>query len=242
VADQVANDGLLGSGKYAAGIRATELRINTDRGTCVAVGITDEAWELVRTFYVPFEDGTDDVTPVIARAVALIEETGWAIESSTRPELEAAPVADHLADIDAVMGGERRVRTQVILTRLARHDPGEYEGWTFRDLTAVLSAHGIAPAKSDGNKVVRAEDVAAALANRDRDRREPVRDPAGSQGVVPDESLNQNPCVDQGKPDSGTSGARRRPTPESGWKPDFAGDMPGSLPHDQDDGHRGRDG
>ncbi|UOX89688.1 hypothetical protein MUY14_03355 [Amycolatopsis sp. FBCC-B4732] len=50
VADQVANDGLLGSGKYAAGIRATELRINTDRGTCVAVGITDETFELVRTF------------------------------------------------------------------------------------------------------------------------------------------------------------------------------------------------
>jgi S-DNA-T family DNA segregation ATPase FtsK/SpoIIIE len=242
VADQVANDGLLGSGKYAAGIRATELRINTDRGTCVAVGITDQAWELVRTFYVPYEDGADDVTPVIARAVALIEETGRAMESSTRSELEAAPAADHLADIYAVMDGERRVRTQVILTRLAGHDPGEYEGWTFRDLTAALCADGIAPVKSDGNKVVRVEDVAAALGNRERDRTEPDRDLTGSQGVLPDESLNQNPCVDQARPGSGTSKGRRRPTPESVRKPDFTGAAPGSLPHDQDAGHRRRDG
>lgn len=53
VADHIANDGLLGAGRYRAGIRATELRMKTDRGTCVAVGVTDEPWELVRTFYVP---------------------------------------------------------------------------------------------------------------------------------------------------------------------------------------------
>ncbi|MFD9888251.1 hypothetical protein ACFWY9_02830 [Amycolatopsis sp. NPDC059027] len=223
VADQVANDGLLGSGKYAAGIRATELRINTDRGTCVAVGVTDETFELVRTFYVPFEDGADDVTPVIARAVALIEEAGRAVESSALPEIEAAPVADHLADVDAVMDGERRVRTQVILTRLARHDPGEYEAWTFRDLTAALAAYRIAPVKSDGNKVVRAEDVAAALADRGRDGREPDGDPAGSQGVLPAGSLGQSPRVDQGKPDSGTPGTGRWPTPESGRNPGDSG-------------------
>ena len=69
VADHIANDGLLGSGRYAAGIRATELRAHTDRGTCVTVGVTDATFELIRSFYVPFEDGTDDVTPVIARAM-----------------------------------------------------------------------------------------------------------------------------------------------------------------------------
>ncbi|WP_245589406.1 FtsK/SpoIIIE domain-containing protein [Amycolatopsis balhimycina] len=230
VADQVANDGLLGSGKYAAGIRATELRINTDRGTCVAVGITDETFELVRTFYVPFEDGADDVTPVIARAVALIEQMGWAVESSAQPEIEAAPVADHLADVDAAMDGERRVRTQAILTRLARHDPGEYERWTFRDLTAALAAYGIAPVKSDGNKVVRAEDVAAALADRDRDGREPDGDPAGSQGVLPTASLNQSPWADQGKHSEGTSGTHHPDNAGSDQKPGVAGDAPGSLP------------
>ncbi len=49
VADHIANDGLLGAGRYRAGIRATELRMKTDRGSCVAVGVTDERWELVRT-------------------------------------------------------------------------------------------------------------------------------------------------------------------------------------------------
>ncbi|MFI5589369.1 hypothetical protein ACIA5G_30245 [Amycolatopsis sp. NPDC051758] len=50
------------------------------------------------------------------------------------------------------MDGQRRVRTEVILPRLARHNPEEYDGWAFRDLTAALAPHGIAPVKSDGNK------------------------------------------------------------------------------------------
>ncbi|UKD59319.1 hypothetical protein L3Q65_22200 [Amycolatopsis sp. FU40] len=208
VADQVANDGLLGSGKYAAGVRATELRINTDRGTCVAVGITDETFELVRTFYVPFEDGVDEVTPVIARAVALIEEAGRAVESTTQPEIEERPVADHLADIDAVLNGERRVRTQVVLSRLARLNPGEYDEWNFRDLTAALAVFGVAPVKSGGNKVVRAEDVTSALV--DRGSKASNRDLAGNQGVVPDGSLRQSPGSGQRKPAAGTPGIGRR--------------------------------
>ncbi|MEV8613127.1 FtsK/SpoIIIE domain-containing protein [Amycolatopsis sp. NPDC051373] len=239
VADQVANDGLLGSGKYAAGIRATELRINTDRGTCVAVGITDETFELVRTFYVPFEDEVDDVTPVIARAVAVIEEIGRVVESSARPEIVAVPMADHLADVDMVMNGERRVRTQVILARLARHDPGEYEGWTFRRFTAALGKYGIAPIKSDGNKVVRAEDVAAALADRDGDSREPDRDPPGSQGVLPGASLAQSFGADQVIPDPGTPGTALRQTSKSGRKSDDLGTGQGpSLTLRQSDGER----
>jgi S-DNA-T family DNA segregation ATPase FtsK/SpoIIIE len=248
VADQVANDGLLGSGKYAAGIRATELRINTDRGTCVAVGITDETFELVRTFYVPFEDGADDVTPVIARAVALIEEMGRAVESSARPQLDAAApvVADHLADVAAVLDGQKRVRTQVILNRLSRHDPGEYGEWTFRDLTAALAPHGVAPVKSDGNKVIRADDVAAALARRDRDDagtgdgddRDAGRDPAGTQGLLPDGSLTESPRSDQREHGSGTPGTRRRPDPGSGRNPGDSGtgDGPSLPPRRPDEG------
>ncbi len=53
VGDHVANDGLLGSGKYRAGISATDLRFKTDRCSCVAVGVTDATFELVNTFYMP---------------------------------------------------------------------------------------------------------------------------------------------------------------------------------------------
>src|SRR5690606_38391592 len=131
VADQIANDGLLGAGKYRSGIRATDLRMKTDRGTCVAVGVTDAAFELIRTFYVPFEDEVDMVTPVIHRALAVVCEHGR--EITARPVIEAVPV-DHLADVATVMRGERRVPTRVVLARLAEHNPAEYEGWTFSDL------------------------------------------------------------------------------------------------------------
>ncbi|MBB4684639.1 FtsK/SpoIIIE domain-containing protein [Amycolatopsis jiangsuensis] len=240
VADQVANDGLLGSGKYSAGIRATELRINTDRGTCVAVGITDETFELVRTFYVPFEDGADDVTPVIARAMELIEEAGREIEAGARPQIEtAAPVAvDHLADIAAVCAGEKRVRTQVVLARLIARNPEEYDGWTLRDLTAALAAHGLAPAKSDGNKVIRADDLAAALADRQRagadESREEDRDSAGSQGLIPDRSLTQSPWTDQRKHDSGTAGTQQRDISENPRQQGGETTGPDSLPGDAD--------
>jgi S-DNA-T family DNA segregation ATPase FtsK/SpoIIIE len=69
VGDHDANDGLLGSGRYRAGIRATELRMHTDRGTCVAVGVSDATFELINTFYVPYADGIDLVTPVVTRAM-----------------------------------------------------------------------------------------------------------------------------------------------------------------------------
>lgn len=167
VSDHVANDGLLGGGKYRAGIRATDLRMKTDRGTSVAVGITDNVFELLRWFYIPFEDGHDAVTPVIARAMGEIGEL-----RRTGPDLTGigAPTeVDHLADIAGVLRGERRVRTQVVLGRLAELNPGEYEDWSFSDLTAALSKHDIEVAKSDGVKVVRAEDVTRALTERDRD-------------------------------------------------------------------------
>src|SRR5262249_49200990 len=110
VGDHVANDGLLGAGKYAAGIRATDLRMKTDRGTSVAVGVTDNVFELLRWFYVPYEDGVDAVSPVIARAMANIRELRHTGQAATATVVK---VVDVLADIGEVLGGERRVRTQV---------------------------------------------------------------------------------------------------------------------------------
>lgn len=210
VADQVANDGLLGSGRYAAGVRATELRMHTDRGTCVAVGLTSATFELVRTFYVPFEDGVDNVSPIIARAMRLLAQTGRSIAQEDRLELDSAPV-DHLADIAEVMRGERRVRTQIVLMRLADLNPTEYEGWTFSTLRVVLGEHGIAPRKSDGVKVVRADDVDTALTVRDRDD---VRE----KSLTPSRSLTASPSSDVRKSVQGTrspSGARDRETRQS---------------------------
>ncbi|MBV9650077.1 MAG: hypothetical protein JO296_08060 [Pseudonocardiales bacterium] len=169
VADHIANDGLLGSGKYRAGIRATDLRMHTDRGTSVMVGVSDATFELVRGFYVPYADGVDMVTPVIARAMAAITElrhTGDATDQHDQDD--GAEQVDHLANIHTALRGERRVRTQVVLTRLAELNPSVYEGWTFQDLSAALADYDIEPVKSGGVKVVRATDVAHALNYRDR--------------------------------------------------------------------------
>jgi DNA segregation ATPase FtsK/SpoIIIE, S-DNA-T family len=167
VGDHVANDGLLGAGKYRAGIRATDLRMKTDRGTCVAVGVTDATFELVNAFYVPLEDGIDLVTPVIARAMTEINElrrTGPTPEDTA----DGPEPVDHLADIAEVLSKQRRVLTRVVLTRLAELNPSQYEGWTFTDLKTALAEHGIEPIKSDGVMVIRAEDITTALTDRDQ--------------------------------------------------------------------------
>jgi DNA segregation ATPase FtsK/SpoIIIE, S-DNA-T family len=172
VADHIANDGLLGSGKYRAGIRATDLRMHTDRGTSVMVGVSDATFELVRGFYVPYSDGVDMVTPVVNRAMAAIDQlrcTGGPTTGDDDRDDETDQV-NHLADIHEALRGERRVRTQVVLTRLAELNPAVYEGWTFQDLSAALSAFDIEPVKSGGVKVVRATDVTNALTYRDRHR------------------------------------------------------------------------
>jgi S-DNA-T family DNA segregation ATPase FtsK/SpoIIIE len=238
VADQVANDGLLGSGKYAAGIRATELRINTDRGTCVAVGITDETFELVRTFYVPFEDGADDVSPVIGRALALIEEMGRAVESSALPQLEAAGpvVVDELADLADVIGGDDRVRTQQVLSRLVEHNPEHYGGWSFAALSALLADHGVTARKSHGVMTVRAADVTAALACRDTG--DPGGEETGTRGVLPANSPKQSPLDDQGERGSGSRGSRCRPNSGSDRNPDDSGigPVPSPTPRQPDEG------
>jgi len=163
VGDQVANDGLLGSGKYKAGIRATELRMGTDRGTCVAVGLTDAAFELLATYYVPFEDGRDDVTPVIARAMAEIDE----LRRTGEPAADVDEPVDELVDLAEVLDGERHVRTQVVLSRLAELNRDHYEAWGFAELAELLAAHDAKAWKSHGVMVVRSADIAAAIARRD---------------------------------------------------------------------------
>lgn len=130
----------------------------------MAVGVSDNIFELLRWFYVPFEDGADAVTPIITRAMAQIDELRHTqADTDTDDEDQADGRVDHLADIAEVLGSERRVRTQVVLTRLADLNPRAYEGWTFSDLRTALAEHGIEPGKSEGVKVVRAQDVTTAL-------------------------------------------------------------------------------
>jgi DNA segregation ATPase FtsK/SpoIIIE, S-DNA-T family len=161
VQDHVANDGLLGSGKFKAGIRATELRMKVDRGTCVTVGLTDNPFELIRSFYVALEDGVDEVTPVIARAMAGVKELR---RTGAAGALEAAAV-DHLRDVWEVLK-EPREELRDVLPRLRDRDEETYRSWNQSRLGDFLEGEGVRVGTLKGYKTVLAADVEEALTSR----------------------------------------------------------------------------
>jgi S-DNA-T family DNA segregation ATPase FtsK/SpoIIIE len=104
VGDHVANDGLLGSGKFRAGIRATNLNPATDVGTALTVGFTRNPFELIRSYNIVKEKGRDEITPIVDRILKLREELaagGFHVSGVQAPaELE---VRDLLADVLSVL-------------------------------------------------------------------------------------------------------------------------------------------
>ncbi|WP_187346964.1 hypothetical protein [Saccharomonospora sp. CUA-673] len=185
----------------------------------------------------------DAVTPIVARSMELVAERGRPVIVANADEDEPEPV-DHLADIAQVLDGEARVRTQTVLVRLAALNPAEYDGWTFSDLSAVLSEAGAEPVKSHGVKVVRADAVAAALAARSDERSgEAGGDSSGRRGVLPARVPAQGPPIDLREQHSGR---RLRPAVEAGETPDEEAEertRPDSLPgEDSVPRDRGRDG
>ncbi|WP_432169718.1 zonular occludens toxin domain-containing protein [Streptomyces sp. 1222.5] len=161
VGDQVANDGLLGSGKYKAGIRATELIPGQDVGTAVTYGFTSKPFEVIRSYYVERdpERSIDQVTPVVERAMGLYDGTGPADAPTFEP-------ADPLADTAAVLGDEPRVLVQEVLHRLAERNPDAYRSWGPADLKKALEPFGAQQYKSDGRMVVARDRVHDAILER----------------------------------------------------------------------------
>jgi S-DNA-T family DNA segregation ATPase FtsK/SpoIIIE len=165
IGDQMANDAVLGTGSYKAGISAVGLAPKTDEGpgdvgTCMARGFTAQPG-LLRCFYV----APKDAHAVTKRAMALREQLALpAADASGEP---AGPV-DHLANIVAVLGTEARMRTQEVLQGLVDRDRGTYTGWTFSDLQRALP-ESAKPYKSGGVIQVSAARVRDAIAERDED-------------------------------------------------------------------------
>ena len=99
------NDGFLGDGSYAAGIRATDLRFNVDRGSMVATGASEEMFEIVRTFFIKVDDdaGWDQATEIIERAMDQLDPRTPAngVRSMTPAAIE--PPRDLLEDVAEVL-------------------------------------------------------------------------------------------------------------------------------------------
>lgn len=179
VGDHVANDGLLGTGKHRAGITATSLNPATDIGTALTIGFSTNAFELVRMYYISPDDGTDQVTPLVKRAMAALDKAGLTpggIADATAPA--PAEIRDLLADVAAAMGTEALVKSSVVISRLADAHPTEYAGWSQQRLGEELKPHGVTPRKTvDGTMHVDRKQVDAALADRDDAEDNPAESP-----------------------------------------------------------------
>ncbi|MBK1784552.1 cell division protein FtsK [Prauserella cavernicola] len=151
VGDHVANDALLGQGAYAAGHRATELIPGTDKGTAVVKGFTGERSDIVQVYFLDVAKDHDQITPIIERALRLIEERG-AVPGADRPVPEIE-TRDLLEDLDAVLG-KQPVNAADVPALLAQYAPDwtPYQGLSGKALRELLAAeHGI-KVPSTGNR------------------------------------------------------------------------------------------
>ncbi|MFI8211900.1 ATP-binding protein [Streptomyces werraensis] len=138
------------------------LRQGLDKGTLVVAsdGIEipkGQSSLTVRTHYID----DDEAKAITDRAKAIRDGV------TTLHSIERGEERDPLADVFDVMGDAERSYTQDIIKRLAIVSEDAYGGWTFGDLKRVLEAAGVEAYKSHGRMVVRRDDVARALADRD---------------------------------------------------------------------------
>jgi S-DNA-T family DNA segregation ATPase FtsK/SpoIIIE len=161
------NDGFLGDGCFAAGIRATELRPGRDVGTSLVIGVSDAAYELLKWYFVEVNDDTgwDAATEVIARAVANMAS---GVGAGTAAAIEPPEVRDLLDDLDEVLGLERVTLADVprMLRELAPHwiPYQKLKGTT--GLREDLAALGVKAVRSGGTWYLDPEVVRAALSER----------------------------------------------------------------------------
>ncbi|MFD4251931.1 cell division protein FtsK [Amycolatopsis thermoflava] len=146
------NDGFLGDGSFAAGIRATDLRFNVDRGTMVATGASEELFEIVRTFFIKVDDdnGWDQATEIIERAMAQLAPGTPVAGDRPMPQIEND--RDLLADLDTVLDDERLPAGDV-LGALRSLAPGwkPYRDYTVPRFVAAVKKLGVKVAAT-GNK------------------------------------------------------------------------------------------
>jgi S-DNA-T family DNA segregation ATPase FtsK/SpoIIIE len=175
VMDQPANDMVLGTSAYKAGIRATTFGPR-DRGIGYLVGASDDP-QIVRSAYL---DGpATERIMVRARAARLAAGTlsGHALGEVQPTAGESASILDHILTV--VPAGEGKVWSETITKRLAEAHPDLYAGWGSDQLATALRPLGITTVqisrRLDGARQVNRRgidrtDVAAALAERDRKR------------------------------------------------------------------------
>ena len=149
------------------GARPQDLRPGSDAGTVVATGEVEDipqgqAFAIVRTHYV----STKHAYTVITRAMEIIRRTGRAI--TTGPATESEPARDLLADVDAVLDGNDKLRSVDVLHQLRARWESTYGSWSAQQFATALEDRGVEVKKRSldgqpGQRVIVAADVTAAL-------------------------------------------------------------------------------
>lgn len=145
------NDGFLGDGSFASGVRATELRYKVDRGTAVTTGTTDETFELLKWFYIEADDsGYDAAAEVIARAMQKVHPA--VPVGSPKREASKPVTRDLLEDLAEVLGYDT-VNVADVPALLAKYAPdwAPYRKLTGKQLRAELASLGV-KVPSTGNR------------------------------------------------------------------------------------------
>jgi S-DNA-T family DNA segregation ATPase FtsK/SpoIIIE len=163
------NDGFLGDGSFAAGIRATEFRPGRDRGTSLITGVSEAQFELLRWYFVEVNDDTgfDAAADVIARAVA--QAPPFTPAGATVAAIEAR---DLLADLGSVLGTDRvRLADLPALLRGLAPTWGPYLSLTGVQLRGQLGQAGVRVVTKANVPRLDPADLRQALAARDEEVR-----------------------------------------------------------------------
>ncbi|WP_220040053.1 cell division protein FtsK [Nonomuraea aridisoli] len=173
VADQVANDMILGTSMYKNGYRATVFEPVTDAGWGILIGLGKPAAR--RSYYLD----TRDAEKVIARAMQLRGLAGTLPEPGTQAR-DDSPVFDILADLaDIWPAGENAAWNEALCARLTELRPDVYTGWKSEQLTSALKPYGLKVGdigrRIEGKPVtrrgIRLDDLTEAIAERNRQKR-----------------------------------------------------------------------
>ena len=170
VADQIANDMILGTSMYKLGYRATVFEPVTEAGWGILAGIGKPGAR--RSFAID----NDQAAKVMARAIEARAAAGVLPEPADTPD---RPAADVLADVAAIWpAGEDAAWNETLLERLVNLRPEVYARWEPAQLTTALSGYGISTGqigrRIDGKTVNRRgparADILHAITERNRNR------------------------------------------------------------------------
>lgn len=174
VMGHTANDMVLGTGAYKAGIRATMFS-RSDRGICWMAGEGDDP----RIVASAFVDAVG-AERIVVRARQAREEYGNVTGHAIGKGPERTNGSDILADVlDVIADGEKAVWCERIAARLAAAQPDVYGGWQGENVTAALKPWGIKPGQvwgttDDGDganrRGIKRTDITAAITRRNADR------------------------------------------------------------------------